>query len=395
MNGWRHAFFLGGSHARHHWGRSLTLAGCLGLILWLPLGTHYLVNAFAEATLARACATPQVVGARGSRFDLVLHALYFRGRPPVTVTYGEIEKLGADGLAEVVPVHIGFTARGHPLVGTTLDYFSRRELRVESGELFVLLGDCVLGAQVARHLGLKSGDRLMSDPQNVFNIAGAYPLNLTVRGVLAPAHSADDAAVFVDVKTAWIIEGIGHGHDAVGAKTDSRLLVQSTDGIPAANSALRHFTEITPANLASFHFHGDRAQYPLSGALVFARDEKSAVLLDGRFPPRAALQLVRPEAVIREILGLIFEVKRFLELNFILVGVVMLTLFSLIMALAVRLRSRELETLNQLGCSRHFIARLVLTEVLMLTLAATFLAGLLTFAMREIGPAWLLHLITL
>ena len=55
----------------------------------------------------------------------------------------------------------------------------------------------------------------------------------------------------------------------------------------------------------------------MTGALVFPKDEKSGVIVEARYAQaRSPLQVVRAEGVIREILGLIFEVKRFLELNF-------------------------------------------------------------------------------
>ena len=39
-----------------------------------------------------------VVGARGSRFDLVLHGLYFRAIVEDTIPFGEYETLAATGL---------------------------------------------------------------------------------------------------------------------------------------------------------------------------------------------------------------------------------------------------------------------------------------------------------
>ena len=89
-------------------------------------------------------------------------------------------------------------ARGFPIVGTTLDYFAFRQLQIRHGTTLIRLGDCVLGAGVARKLGLEPGDRLLSDPENVFDIAGAYPLNMRVVGVLDDSHAPDDNAVFVD-----------------------------------------------------------------------------------------------------------------------------------------------------------------------------------------------------
>ena len=40
---------------------------------------------------------------------------------------------------------------------------------------------------------------------------------MKVVGVLSPVATPDDEAVFVDVKTAWVIAGLAHGHDDVTA----------------------------------------------------------------------------------------------------------------------------------------------------------------------------------
>jgi len=48
----------------------------------------------------------------------------------------------------------------------------------------------------------------------VFDLAGSYPINMHVTGVLAARHARIDGAVFTDYKTEWIILGIMHGHQA-------------------------------------------------------------------------------------------------------------------------------------------------------------------------------------
>jgi putative ABC transport system permease protein len=53
--------------------------------------------------------------------------------------------------------------------------------------------------------------------------------------VLERAHTPDDLAVFVDIKTAWVIEGIGHGHQDLSRETDGTLIMQrSESGVVAS-----------------------------------------------------------------------------------------------------------------------------------------------------------------
>jgi len=134
-------------------------------------------------------------------------------------------------------------------------------MTVAQGSLMGRLGDCVLGAGVAKRLGLGPGDRLVSTPEQLFDLAGVYPLRMRITGVLRAMGTADDQAVFCDVKTTWVIEGIGHGHDE--AKRQAAAAVLENDGKNVAlDSSIYEFQEITPENIGSFHFHGDLGNSP-------------------------------------------------------------------------------------------------------------------------------------
>ena len=216
----------------------------------------------------------------------------------------------------------------------------------------------------------------MTDPENVFDLAGSYPVKLRVMGVLAPARTPDDLAVFVDLKTAWLIEGLAHGHaDVTGTNTDANVVLDRTATNVTANAALVEFTEVTPENLAGFHFHGDPDDFPVSAILPIARDEKSATLLRGRYQaPDATLQILVPRSVVEELLGLVFRIKRFFDANAVLVGAATASFLLLVVLLSLRLRQPEMETLFRLGCARGLTARLVAVELIAITLVSALLA---------------------
>ncbi len=336
----------------------------VALALYLPLAAHWAADAFDEALGARAAATPMIVGARGSRFDLVLHGLYFRARNEGTVAHGEFTALRNAGHGRVVPLHVQFTAGGQPVVGTSLDYFEFRELQMAMGESMALLGDCVLGANAARELNLSPGDKLKTDHKNIFDLAGDYPLQLNVTGVLSATGTADDEGVFVDVKTAWIIAGHGHGHD----ESDS-----NATNSPGAKLVKTHL-EITPKNMGTFHFHGDTTALPLTAILVEPMDAKGTAMVLGRYQHSGQLQALKPPVVVNEMMGMVMRVRQFLDANYALVASAMGMLLALIVALSRRLRSREMETLFLLGCSRGTQFALQAAELLIIFAAALALA---------------------
>lgn len=372
-----------------HRGRSAILILCLVLTAYLPLAIRSLTNQFQTELLARATATPLLVGAKGSRYDLVLHALYFEGQPPDACTMREVDRISTSGLAKAIPILTRHKARGRPIVGTTLAYFGFRGLTLRSGSMLARLGDCVLGASAADDLGLKPGDDLFSDATDVFNIAGQYPLKMRVRGVLDRTYTPDDDAVFVDMKTAWVIEGIGHGHQDL-ATVDEGVLLESKGGQRVASAALPNFTEITDENIDTFHFHGDPAEFPTTAIVVVPSDEKAAAILRGRyFEPTEAVQIVRPLAVVEELLGLVAQVKKFFDAQSALVAGATILLLGLVFLLEIRLRKREIETMFRIGCSRGLLLRLFALEWAILVSIAAGIVSILIAATTAYAPPWI------
>ena len=384
-------FFLAWRYVAFHRVKTIILVACVSLTLFLPLFLSRMISEFETQLMARAESTPLVVGSKGSRFDLALHALHFRGRTPELLAMGDFQELRESGLARVVPLFSRFSARGFPIAGTTLDYFERRGLRVAEGEMLSMLGDCVLGANVAAALGLGAGDHLLSDPKNVFDIAGDYPLRMRVVGALASSGSPDDDAVFVDLKTAWVIEGIGHGHKGMEKAPDREVVLDRSDSNVVANAALPQFMEITEENAGSFHFHAEPEDLPITAALVWPNDDKSRALLLGRFTIGAdQAQILESVEVVEEMLGLVFKVKRFFDANFALVAASTCLFLTLTILLSLRLRRREMQTMFQIGCSRGTVFWLQACELLIVLAVSLVVAGMLAAAAGASGD-WLMR----
>ncbi|MBI2421728.1 MAG: hypothetical protein HYV27_02780 [Candidatus Hydrogenedentes bacterium] len=378
-----HAFYLAWQYIRHNRIKSVLLVCGVTLTIVVPAAVFILVRFGEEWLMSRAASTPMVIGAKGSRVDLSLHALYFRSKAPAPIGMAEAAKLREAGLAIPVPLYGRFTARSFPIVGATLDYFDFRDLRVASGHQIAKLGDCVLGARVAQALALGAGDRLLSDSENVLDLSGAYPLNMRVTGVLAEERTEDDFAVFVDLKTAWVIAGLGHGHQDV-SKADESVILDRTGNTVVANAALPEYTEITDENIGSFHFHGDPAGFPITALIALPRDEKSAVLLRGRYEQQdAAAQLVIPEDVVGEIMEMVFKAQRIFNYTVVCIAAATVLFLVLIISLSLRLRSTELQTLHKLGCSRHTMITLVGAELILIGgISSLFSAGALVLVLQ-------------
>ncbi len=357
--------------------KTTILTVCLTLTILLPLTAHLLIEHYGEWLMARARATPLVAGAKGNRFDLVLRALYFGSAELDPIRMAEVRRVRDDGLGTPIPLHLGFTARKHPVVGTSLEYFDFRRLELRQGTLPLRLGQAVLGANVAAELQLATGDHLFSDQRSLYDITKTYPLKMQVVGVLGESGSPDDDAVFVDIKTAWVIEGITHGHQDVIRATDSDVILERQEDNVTTSEGIVEYNEVTASNLASFHTHGDPDELPLSAMIILPADRKSATLLKARYSLSETSCLLVPEDVVAELMGLVFKVKRVFDAGFTLIIISTVLFVLLVILLSQRIRRREMETIYKIGCSRMMAFWLQAAElgfVLLMSLAAA--AGL-------------------
>jgi putative ABC transport system permease protein len=380
--------FIAWGYLVRHRIKTAILVLSIGLIVFVPVGLQVLVSQSARELTVRAESTPLVIGAKGSPLELVLNSLYFESDSPPQMRYKEAARVSESGLAGAIPLYVRFRSREHPIVGTTLDYFGFRGLRIATGKQMGLLGDCVLGAEAAHWLGVSAGGHVVSSPENVFDLAGIYPLKMRVTGVLAPSNSPDDNVIFVDIKTAWIIEGLAHGHRDL-ARPEAAGGVLSRDGKKiVANASVRQYTEITDANRQSFHFHGDTSEFPITGVIAVPRDAKSGALLQGRYQGEAEMsQIIVPATVMDELLGTILTIRSFVVAAMGTVALATLATTALVFFLSVRLRRREIETMVRIGGARGGIAAILACEVVLVLLMGFALAAGLTVLASEFGAS--------
>ncbi len=379
--------YMAWRYVRFHWGKTVFLVSAISLVLFVPAGLHVVVEQGARTLTARAESTPLLIGAKGSAVDLTLSALYFRPPNLSPAEFREVQRVNESGLALGIPLHIRYTVRQQRIVGTTLDYADFRGLEVAEGRWFGLLGECVLGAEAARLLGAGVGDHVLSSAGSAFDVAGAFPLKMPVVGVLKPSGTPDDEGVFVDVKTTWIISGLAHGHDNVNTALEGdKGVLKLEEGNVVANAAVLSYTEITPQNIGSFHFHGDPDGFPVDAVLAVPVDRKSGILLRGRYEEEGnAVQMLVPSQVVNEVLETLFSVRDYVVLGNIGVGVATLVTAALVFVLSIRLRRREIETIRKIGGSSQRLRAMLASEILLVVAGGVMIAGLLTAVVSRFG----------
>lgn len=384
----RHVVYMAWCYVRFHWIKTAVLVASISLILFIPLGLQVIVRQASDMLTSRAASTPFIIGAKGSALDLTLACLYFRSPSIGPIAFRELSAVNGTGLATAIPLHLRYTASGYRIVGTTTDYFEFRGIDIAAGRRMAMLGECVLGAEVARSLGLGPDSVIFSSPAGAFDVAGTFPLKMRVVGVVAPTGTPDDMAVFADLKTAWVISGLAHGHTDVTAPGSESGVLERQEGNVVANPSVLSYTEITPDNIDSFHFHGNPENFPVDAIIAVPRDRRSGIMLRGRFEaPDGSLQMLVPLAVVNDLIETVLSVRDFVIMGSVAVGMATVATAVLVFALSIRLRKREIETIRKIGGASRRLRAILAMEILLVVGSSGGLAVLLVGAIASFGPA--------
>ncbi len=313
----------------------LLLALGLASITFLLLVGHQLSRAF-DRDLA---GIDVVVGAKGSPMQLILSGVLHIDVPPGNIPLKAVRELEKHPMvAAIIPISLGDNFQAFRIVGTSHAYINHYQATLAQGQLWTAPMQVVLGASVARKLGLALG--------NTF--AGAHGLGgsghahgdslYTVVGILQPSGSVLDRLILTDTASVW------HVHEA---HTDD------DEHDDAAHDAAAHDAdrEITLALV--------QYKTPLA-AMSFPRYVNTSTQMQAASP---ALEVSR----LLHMLGLGTDVLRAFA------GVLLLTAaLSVFIALwsAVRERRGDLALLRMLGAPPGKVAALLLCEALWLGLLA-------------------------
>ncbi len=383
--------FLAWRHVLYNRAISLLLIVGLTLVIAFPIVVSRAATVAEDVYANRARATPLVIGRRANAHQLTLNTLYFEGPKPPPIPQKLVKELRDKHAGLVIPISNRLTAGGFPLIGTVPEYFDFRQLQVADGDFPVLLGECVVGDSVARKLNLKAGGSLLSDKTSFLNVAHEYAFKLAVVGILKPTGTADDRAVFTDIKTGWTVEGLGHGHDNVIENTTT-ITGQSAPTPEAVNEQVQailgkgvaEFHEVTPENIRSFHFHGDEKEFPLSAVIVVPSSEKSGTMLKGAINSENEYEAIVPEVVISELMRLVFNVKKIFDTYFTMTALGVFAFLAIVVLLSLGNRRDEFAVMVKMGCARHAIFTLFAYEFLILFSVSGGLSILISQAALEL-----------
>ncbi|SHE72433.1 putative ABC transport system permease protein [Lampropedia hyalina DSM 16112] len=359
------------------WNRRFTLSltvFSIALSAFMLLGVERIRTDVRQGFTSAVSGTDLIVGARTGSVQLLLYSVFRVGAATNNIRWQSVQDMAQmRGVAWIIPLSLGDSHRGFPVLGTSADYFThfrygeRRALELAQGQPFDDLFDAVLGADVARQLGYALGDRIVlaHGSGGVLNVVEHDDKPFVVSGILAPTGTPVDRTVHISLQAMQALH--------VDWMSGMRLPGQDIDA-----DAVRQM-DLQPRNItAALVGLQSRAQ-------VFSVQRQ---VNNYRSEP---LMAVLPGVAMDELWRVIGAGEKSLLLMSILVAFVSLLGMVAVVLAGLNERRRELAVLRAVGARPAHVVALLALEGALTTLVGMVLGTLTLLAALVLLSPWLLN----
>ena len=346
----------------------------IALATALLLGLERLRTDIRSSFSQSVSGTDLVVGARTSPVQLMLYAVFRVGGATHNIRVDSLRAVAEHrAVAWVVPLSLGDSHRGRPVLGTTPAYFEhfaygdRQPLVLAQGRVFAGtldgLYEAVIGAELAEALGYRLGQRITLAHGSAEVLAQDHADKpFTVVGVLARTGTPVDRTVHVSLQA---IEAI-HLDWSAGAPLP---------GMKIAPEFARKF-DLEPQQVTA-------ALVGLKNRVAVFNVQRFVAGYEGE-----ALLAVLPGVALDELWSLVGPGEQALLAISGLVAVVSLASLVAVVLAGLNERRRELAVLRAVGAGPRHVLWLLATEGALVTLAGALLGALAAaLAVVLAGPA--------
>jgi putative ABC transport system permease protein len=171
-----------------------------------------------------------VLGARGSKLQLILNAMFHLEASPGNLSWEQYELIrDTRGVKEAYPIAVGDNYHGYRLVGTLPELFQQHEWK--TGRKYEVQGggrifsadakEALVGDFVARKLGLSVRSKFHPYHGLDFDEKKRHEDTYVVVGVLEPTGTPADKVIWIPIKGIQKMEG----HDPAAAQSVSAVLL--------------------------------------------------------------------------------------------------------------------------------------------------------------------------
>ena len=357
---------------RSAWNRRLTLGLTLvaiALSVAMLLGVERLRYEAHRGFSLSISGTDLVVGARTSPVQLILYAVFRIGEATSNIAWKSFQDIAENPLvAWAVPISLGDSHHGFPVMGTTPAYFEHfqysdsRRLSFVKGQPFRDVFDVVLGMEVASQLGYAIGDRIiLSHGMGEIGLLAHDDKPFIVSGILAPTGTPVDRTLHIS------LEGITAIH------------LNWVGGVPM------HGFTIPGEHVRKF----DLTPKDVTAALVGMKSRAAVFKVQRQINEYKAepLLAVMPGVALEQLWQVVGVAEKTLLAVTSMVVFVGLSGLAAVLLASLNERRREMAVLRAIGARRRDIFLLMVSESLLVTLGGVVLGiVLLSAASLALAP---------
>lgn len=162
-----------------------------------------------------------VIGAKGSPLQLILSSMYHIDAPTGNIKIDECKAFLREGhplIKKSVPLSMGDSYKSYRIIGTDYSILDLYNAEIASGKKWANVYEVTAGAEVAKSVNLKLGDKFTSshgfnDDEDLEHEHGTF----RVVGVLKPTGSVIDQLLLCNTESVWDV----HSHHEGSTETNS------------------------------------------------------------------------------------------------------------------------------------------------------------------------------
>lgn len=166
-----------------------------------------------------------VVGAKGSRLQLVLCNIFHVDQPTGNILYARTKAISKHPFVKMsIPLSLGDSYNSYRIVGTTNEYIdSLYKGDISKGRHWKQPMEVVIGSSINKKLGLNINDEFIGNHGIGESIHSHDEFKYKVVGILKQNNTVLDNLILTSLESVWIV----HGGDSHSKKGSFELLSQS------------------------------------------------------------------------------------------------------------------------------------------------------------------------
>ncbi|RXR17845.1 FtsX-like permease family protein [Flavobacterium amnicola] len=188
----------------------LLLASSVAIITLLIL----LQKQFEEQFSSNADNIDLVLGAQGSPLQLVLSSVYQVDAPTGNIEYDSAQVwMRHPFVQSAIPLAFGDNYLGFKIVGTTPEYLSKFNSKIESGRLFSGNFEVVIGSELAKKINLKVGDKFNGTHGDAKEGEQHEEYKYEVVGIASRTGKVIDNLILSNIESVWAMHSEHEQHE--------------------------------------------------------------------------------------------------------------------------------------------------------------------------------------